>query len=151
MQTELEKQARIGRQAMNVQIMECEFSAVDSNGQPIGETYRKAVLYNLEKITRKEVEEILLDDRQDGDPRVVMMRPCEVDCIFPHRGESKKDDATAYWKSGGRLYCECSVCKFKVSAIDALESSINGHTEVKYRFCPNCGSRMKQGLKEEKG
>lgn len=60
MLSELEKQAKVGRQAMNIQIMELMFQSADSDGRPIDEPgYMKMALYNLETVSAEEVEEIM--------------------------------------------------------------------------------------------
>lgn len=69
MLSELEKQAKMGRQAMNIQIMEQMFQSVDSDGRPIDEPgYMKMALYNLETISAEEVEEIMKAGTYDQDP-----------------------------------------------------------------------------------
>ena len=60
MLSELEKQAKVGRQAMNIQIMELMFQSADSDGRPIDEPgYMKMALYNLETVSTEEVGEIM--------------------------------------------------------------------------------------------
>lgn len=145
MLSELEKQAKVGRQAMNIQIMELMFQSADSDGRPIDESgYMKMALYNLETVSAEEVEEIMKTGTYDQDPRIIMAWPDEIANVFPHRGESKNSISASHWKYDRQqpLYCSCSVCGLKVRVTDALECGPHGYTGIKYRFCPGCGSVM---------
>lgn len=152
MLSELEKQAKVGRQAMNIQIMELMFQSADSDGRPIDEPgYMKMALYNLETISAEEVEEIMKAGTYDQDPRIIMVWPDEITNVFPHRGESKNSVPASYWKRDQQqpLYCSCSACGLKVRVVDALEWSPHGYTGIKYRFCPRCGSVMEHEPEKE--
>lgn len=152
MMSELEKQAKVGRQAMNIQIMELMFQSADSDGRPVDEHgYMKMALYNLETVSAEEVEEIMKTGTYDQDPRIIMAWPDEIANVFPHRGESKNSVSTSHWKYDRQqpLYCSCSVCGLKVRAVDALECGPHGYTGIKYRFCPGCGSVMGHEPKKE--
>lgn len=148
--SELEKQAKIGRQAMNIQIMEMLFRETDSDGRPIdGSEYTKMALYNLETISAEEVEAVIKSGMQNQDSRIIMAWPDEIANVFPHRDEAKKDGIVTYWKPsayrgehGDKMYCECSACGLKVPVAEAVEYGSYGYTGVKYRFCPKCGSMM---------
>ena len=145
MLSELEKQAKVGRQAMNIQIMELMFQSVDSDGRPVDEHgYMKMALYNLETVSAEEVEEIMKAGTYDQDPRIIMAWPDEIANVFPHRGESKNSVSTSHWKYDRQqpLYCSCSACGLKVRVTDALECGPHGYTGIKYRFCPGGGSVM---------
>lgn len=147
---EKEKMMRIARQAMNIKVMELEFMRPDSDGKPIsGSEYRMAVIYNLENISDKEVENRLHNGMYAYDTRILLTDPERLAHIFPHRGESKRTNSIGtYWKSrigaNDRKNCECSNCGFIVPLYEAIKFSeeTKDYMDVRYRFCPNCGAIM---------
>ncbi len=139
---ERERLEQAGRQAMNIQWMDAVFMAADST------EYTAAVLYNLEKISKKEVETLLNNYGYIDDHRILVIDLETAGNIFPHRGELKRGGGMAYWKP--RVYmndfinCECSCCGFILPVHEAVQigSSSTDYKGVKYRFCPKCGSVM---------
>lgn len=142
------KLEKIGRQAMNIQMWEAEFKNADSDGNPIdGTEHLKMFLYNLEKISAKEMEKALLDGSYEFDTRIMEVDPERARNIFPHAGESKKDFGPVYWEhvKGNITKCRCSACGMQVNVDEAVERSftnLDEYKSVKYRFCPKCGSVM---------
>lgn len=156
--TDMEKQARIGRQAMNIQVRELVFQSVNSDGKPIEGTERTvSLIYNLENISTKEVDELVDNGMYVFDDRIIKTDPVRLAHIFPHRGEAKRMGGVSYWKS--RAYandmtnCECSSCGFTLPAYMAVEygSSSTEYAGVAYRFCPKCGAVMSHKPNEEEG
>lgn len=151
------KLEKIGRQAMNIQMIEAVFKAVDSDGEPIEGTDRPTVfLYNLEKITAAEVEKVLNDGSYMFDTRILEADPERVANIFPHAGESKKEFGPVYWKpvDGDITKCCCTACNTTVNADDAVErdfENLSHYKGIKYRFCPKCGSVMNIKQEENHG
>lgn len=146
---ELEKQAQIGRQAMNIQKLELVFPLADSDGKPIEGTERQlCVLYNLENTSVKEVEEIINSGMFGVSDRILVARPEQVAHIFPHAGESKNTKDHAYWRSlaykNDHIHCECSCCGWVTENITAVKigSTSDDYVGIVYRFCPKCGSMM---------
>lgn len=149
------KLEQIGRQAMNIQVIESVFRTCNSDGEPIeGTETVKTFIYNLEKISVKEVEKALNDGSYMFDDRILETDPARFANIFPHAGESKKDFPQAYWKSKpckgdskGFAHCECSVCGFTIETKRAVEqeSDFKHHytqKALRYRYCPACGATM---------
>lgn len=147
------KLERIGRQAMNIQIMEAEFKAANSDGKPVdGTEHIKVFVCNLENISMEEVEQAIKDGSYAGDARILVTDPEHMRNIFPHAGESDKGPDTVYWKpvDADLTKCSCSACGFTADIDDAMKcvhgNFCNGnnrmYTGVKYRFCPHCGAYM---------
>lgn len=148
-QHERQKLEQIGRQAMNIQMVEAVIKTVDSDGNPVDDTgHAVAFIYNLEKISREEVESLLHSGDYAFDSRILQMDMETARNIFPHRGEAKKNGITAYWKpcanTNDFINCECSNCGCKVPAIDAVQfgQTSSDYVGIIYRFCPRCGSPM---------
>ena len=147
---EKEKQAQIGRQAMNIQVMELVFKRTDSYWKPIEGLERTVMaLYNLENISADEVEDLARSGMYEYDDRILLTDPERLRRIFPHRGESKQaDESNVYWKprtnANDFANCECSGCGFILPAEQAVKfgSSSTDYKDVIYRFCPKCGSIM---------
>lgn len=146
---ELEKQAQIGRQAMNIELLPLIFPLIDSDGNPIEGTERKMyVIHNLENTSAKEVEEIIKNDMLKISNRILIARPEQIAHIFPHAGESRNTKGHAYWRSlaykNDYIHCECSCCGWVTENITAVKigSTSDDYVGVVYRFCPNCGSMM---------
>lgn len=153
---EVKKLDEIGRQAMNIQVAETVLKNIDADGKPIdGTEQRFAFLYNLEKISKEEVEHLIKSGEWVLDSRILQTDLETISNIFPHRGEAKKGSATAYWRSlayrNNFIHCECSVCEFRIEAIKAVKIGKRSeeYVDVIYRFCPNCGSPM--SCKAEEG
>lgn len=148
--TNMEKLAKIARQAMNIQIMEAEFCAVNSDDEPVTGTKNvKVIVYNLENISAEEVEEKMRNGTYEFDSRILITDPDTIKHIFPHRGESKRTGSVgAYWKHMGDkndyIHCTCSDCGYMTEALRAVEigRESTNYTGVKWRFCPNCGAPM---------
>lgn len=142
------KLEKIGRQAMNIQMIEAVFKQVDSDGVPIDGTERpRMFLYNLEKISAEEVEKVLGHGDYMFETRILEADPERVANIFPHAGESSKEFGPAYWEPipGNGARCRCSACSMEVGAKDAVDHVLG----IKYRFCPKCGSVM--AIRKETG
>lgn len=145
-----DKLERIARQAMNIQIMEAEFQSANSDGEPIEGTERiVCLLYNLENISTKEVEDAMMNGRYMFDDRILMADPARAAKLFPHRGEARRNGLlNSYWRSlgseGDHIHCECSNCKYTTEAINAVEigSSSDEYVGVRWNFCPRCGQPM---------
>ncbi len=135
---------KIGRQAMNIQVIEATFAAANSDGEAIEGTERlTAFVYNLEKITPEEVEKALNDGDYMYDTRILEADPERLANIFPHRGESKIDCPPAYWNPINAYHCRCSVCGCRVHITDAIgQKEYNPDLPPYYRYCPRCGSTM---------
>lgn len=138
MEEQQQKLATIGRQAMNIQIIQALYDSKDGI----------AVIYNLENITRDEVKQLLLTGKYIHDSRILLTDPEKAANVFPHQGEAKKKGIKAYWKSckhrNDFVHCECSKCGFTIEANRAIKygSHSTDYIDVKYRFCPECGSPM---------
>lgn len=144
-----DKLQQVGRWAMNIEYIGAEFKSVDSDGKPIDGTNHEVVfLYNRENISREEVIRLLSNDSYTNDTRLIMTDPERFEHLFPHRGESRRNNLYAYWKprtyANDSVYCECSKCRFKIPAVEAVKirDCLPDYTDVRYHFCPNCGSAM---------
>lgn len=149
--TELEKQAKVGRQAINVRIMEILFGSVQTAGTSRqASEYTKMAIFNQETISEEEVQNIIKSGMYNTDPHIIMAWPDQIANVFPHRGDAENDNVTVYWKPGkDPSKCECSACGLAVPAAEAMECGQNGYTGVKYRFCPKCGSVMSCKFRQE--
>lgn len=149
------KLEKIGRQAMNIQMIEAVFKQVDSDGEPIEGTERpRMFLYNLEKISAEEVEKILNHGDYMFEPRILEADPERVLNIFPHAGESKKEFGPSFWepvRGCTEDICRCSACGMEVSTDNAVVRESGAYKAVKYRFCPKCGSVMSVRKETEDG
>lgn len=143
---ERQKLEKVGRQAMNLRMVEVVMRTADSEGNPVeNEGYTTLFIYNLETITEEEVATLLNRGDYMFDNRLLRVDPETAANIFPHMGESDKDKITAYWKpSSIKGYCRCSACGFKTHEIEAVaaDEKSGRYTKARYRFCPNCGSPM---------
>lgn len=75
----------IGRQAMNIRMVEAVFKTADSFGEPVDGTERTVVLlYNTEKISAEEVEKTMDDGSYQYDPRIIVTDRTRAANLFPH-------------------------------------------------------------------
>lgn len=160
---QLERLAKVGRQALSIQIIELEYQGRASNGEPIpGDIYTKAAIYNTENISDREVEDAAKTGTINHNSHIIMTDMERAFNVFPHIGEYRKGGGPhAYWKPRGEkndfIHCECSACGAMFPAHDAIARHGRASTdylEVSYRFCPRCGSVMHpkptKGESEEK-
>lgn len=154
---ELVKQAKVGRQALNIQCADLYIEKTSLDGKYNTSVERSkpvaVVIFNLETISNKEVDMLIKNGLYTEDSRILLASPEQFENIFPHRGESKQSiEPSHYWKPHGPADCECSCCRFLVPAKDAVERDYNDlsiYKKVKYRYCPNCGAIMRLKAKEE--
>lgn len=151
---EMAKQARVGRQALNIQCADLYIEKANLDNGSIEKSKPVAVaIFNLETISNKEVDKLIKFGLYTEDSRILLASPEQFENIFPHRGESKQSiEPSHYWKPHGPADCECSCCRFLVPAKDAVERDYNDlsiYKKVKYRYCPNCGAIMRLKAKEE--
>lgn len=89
--TELEKQAKVGRQAMNVRIMEILFGSVQTAGTSRQTSeYTKMAIFNQETISEEEVQNIIKSGMYNTDPHIIMAWPDQIANVFPPQGRRRE-------------------------------------------------------------
>lgn len=66
----------------NLRYIDLTFSTANSDGEPVPGTERQVViLFNKDRISKEEVEELVNKDMLEYDDRVVVLRPGQLDWL----------------------------------------------------------------------